>query len=146
MIENNAPIDIQINAIELLHSSLQVPSDRHHTFTSFNFNLSIESNVDPLNKQVYVIVHVDIKNEELTLLLGSLSVSCIYAMADFDKLVKRQKNGQLILPEHLIETLNTISISTTRGIMYSTFKGTFLHGAVLPIIDSTPMQVRKQKK
>ena len=34
-----------------------------------------------------------------------------------------------------ISTLNSISISTTRGMMFSAFRGTFLHNAILPLID-----------
>ena len=39
------------------------------------------------------------------------------------------------LPTDIIVTINSISISTIRGIMFSTFKGTYLHNAFLPIID-----------
>jgi uncharacterized protein YbbC (DUF1343 family) len=42
--------------------------------------------------------------------------------------------------------LNSISLSTTRGAMFSTFKGTFLHGAVLPIIDPKQFQALDQKQ
>jgi hypothetical protein len=42
--------------------------------------------------------------------------------------------------EAFAETLNSISISTTRGVMFSELKGTILHHAFLPIIDVKALQ------
>lgn len=41
------------------------------------------------------------------------------------------------LPKKAFDTLNDIAISTVRGLMFSSFRGTFLHNAILPIVDST---------
>jgi hypothetical protein len=41
--------------------------------------------------------------------------------------------------------LNRISISTTRGAMFSTFKGTFLHAAILPIVDPKNFKANSSK-
>lgn len=46
-----------------------------------------------------------------------------------------KETNSVFLPEPLILTLNSISISTLRGIIYSEFRGTFLQNATLPIID-----------
>jgi len=128
-------VEMQIRAIELLNVSLQLPADSNITVTSFNFNISIESKVDAPNNLIFVIVNVEIKNDDHSLVLGTLSVSCIFEIANLVEVVKTEKNGNLDIPHWLIETLNTISVSTARGVMFSTFKGTFLHGAVLPLID-----------
>ncbi len=134
-------VELQIKSIELLNGALQLPSTENTAVTTFNFNISIESKVDVPNKLVFVIVHVEIKNDDHSLVLGNLSVSCIYEIVNFDVVIKIEENGKLDIPQRLIETLNSISISTTRGVMFSTFKGTFLHGAVLPIIDPTQFQI-----
>jgi hypothetical protein len=134
-------VEMQIRAIELLNGSLQLPAASNTAVTTFNFNISIESKADAPNKLVFVIVHVEIKNDDHSIVLGALSVSCIFEIVNFDEIIKIEENGNLNIPPRLIETLNIISISTTRGVMFSTFKGTFLHGAVLPIIDSKQFQV-----
>jgi len=134
-------VEMQIKAIELLNGSLQLPSVPNTAITAFNFNISIESRADAQNKLVFVIVHVEIRNEDHSLVLGALSVSCIFEIVNFNDVIKIEENGKLDIPQPLIETLNIISISTTRGVMFSTFKGTFLHGAVLPIIDPKQFQV-----
>jgi hypothetical protein len=133
-------IEFQVRAIELLNSSLQLPAIPNASITNFNFNISIESRVDAPNKLVFVIVHIDIKNDDQSLVLGALSVSCIYEIANFEEVITVEADGKLDLPQLLIETLNSISISTTRGVMFSMFKGTFLHNAILPIIDPKQFQ------
>jgi hypothetical protein len=138
-------VEMQIRAIELLNESLQFPATPNTPVATFNFNISIESKADAPNKLVFVIVHVEIKNDDYSLVLGALSVSCIFEIVNFEEVIKIEDNGKLDIPQSLIETLNIISISTTRGVMFSTFKGTFLHGAVLPIIDSKQFQIGSQK-
>lgn len=135
--------EMQIVAIELLSSSLNLPGNPNTPVTNFNFNISIESRADAVNKNVFVIVHVDIKNDIHTV-VGSLSVSCIFEILNFDDVIKVEEDGKVNIPPRLIETLNIISVSTTRGVMFSTFKGTLLHGAVLPIIDPKQFHVGGQ--
>ncbi|TVR81953.1 MAG: hypothetical protein EA412_02285 [Chitinophagaceae bacterium] len=138
-------VEMQIRAIELLNSSLNLPANPNTPETNFNFNISIESRADADNKLVFVIVHVEIKNDDHSVVLGTLSVSCIFEIANFEDLIKVDADGKVNIPQHLIETLNIISISTTRGVMFSTFKGTFLHGAVLPIINPKQFKVGSRK-
>lgn len=137
-------VEMQIRAIELLSGSLNLPANPNTPVTNFNFNISIESRADAVNKLVFVIVHVEI-NDDHSVVLGALSVSCIFEIVNFEDVIKVEADGKVNIPQRLIETLNSISISTTRGVMFSTFKGTFLHGAVLPIIDPKQFQVGSQK-
>lgn len=129
------PEDLQIKGIELLNFSLNLPSNLNKPITNFNFNIEIESRADAANKLVFVIVKVEIKNDKHLELLGEMSVSCIFQISNFESVLKLEENGKVIIPQPLIETLNSISISTVRGVMYASFKGTLLHGAILPIID-----------
>lgn len=144
-IENNDfNVEMQLKAIEILNSSMNLPAHTNTPAANFNFNISIESRTDSSKKLVFVIVHVEIKNDNLSVVLGSISASCIYEIVNFDEVIKTEADGRVNIPEKLIETLNIISLSTTRGVMFSYFKGTFLHGAVLPIIDPKQFQTRSQ--
>lgn len=129
-------VELQIKAIELLNGSLNLPANPNIPVTNFSFNIGIESRADAVNKLVFVIVHVGIKNDDHSVDLGALSVSCIFEIENFEDVIKVEADGKINIPHRLIETLNNISVSTTRGVMFSTFKGTFLHGAVLPVIDT----------
>ena len=108
-IENkDTDVEMHLRAIELLNSSLTLPANPDITVTNFNFHSEV---------------------------LGALSVSCIFDIVNFEDVITVEADGKVNIPQRLIETLNIISISTTRGVMFSTFKGTFLHSAILPIID-----------
>ena len=128
-------IEMQIKAIELLNNSIILPPNAKNPITNFNFNLNIESKADVTKKLVFVIVNVEIKNDDQSLIIGTISVSCVYEIFNFEEAIKIEVDGRINMPPKLVETLNIISISTTRGVMFSTFKGTFLHNAFLPIID-----------
>ncbi|CAL1518360.1 hypothetical protein [Chitinophaga sp. MM2321] len=127
------PVNLALKAIELLDNTIHYPGDRP-ALTSFNFNLNITSKADEEKRLLFVIVKVDVANENIHHLLGSITVSSIYTIDNFDEVVKINASGQPDMPEQLIETLHSTSLSTTRGVMFATFKGTFLHNALLPII------------
>jgi hypothetical protein len=138
-------VDLQLKSIELLKSSISLPSVPDVSLNNFNFNISLESKADATNKFLFVIVSVEIRSEDQNHILGSLAVSCIYSVVNFDEVVKIEADGKLDIPQPLVEILNSISISTTRGVMFSTFKGTFLHNAFLPIVDPRSFQQVEQQ-
>ncbi len=127
--------DIQLKAIEVLAVTINPPTGPNISLTNFNFNINIESKADGTNNLLFVIVSVEIKSEDQNHILGSLALSCVYNVVNFEEVIKIDPSGKLDIPQPLIDVLNSISISTTRGVMFSTFKGTFLHNAFLPIID-----------
>jgi hypothetical protein len=127
--------DLELKSIELLKGLISLPSVPDVSLNNFNFNISLESKGDATNKLVFIIVSVEIRSEDQNHILGSLAISCIYSLVNFDEVVKIEADGKLDIPQPLVEILNSISISTARGVMFSTFKGTFLHNAFLPIVD-----------
>jgi hypothetical protein len=137
--------DLQLKAIELLNTSINVPAVPNLPLTNFNFNINLESKADGTNKLVFVIVTIDVTSEDQKYLLGSLVISCIYNIVNFDEVIKVDPSGKIDIPQPLIEILNSITISTARGVMFTTFKGTFLHNAFLPIIDPKSFQPLEQR-
>lgn len=132
--KNNYDDVLQFKAIELLKSSINLPENTTEPITDFNFNISVENKVDAKQKLILVDIHIEVKNENQSVLLGSLSVSCIYELRNFENLVALKSEGKIMLPQELIDKLTLMSTSTARGVMFSVFRGTFLHGAILPII------------
>lgn len=127
--------DLQLRSVELLKGALTLPPLPNQPLAEFNFNVSLENQADPPNKLLFVIVAIEIRSKDLLHKFGELTASCIYHFSGFDECIKIEEGGKLTMPDALREILNSISISTARGIMFSTFKGTFLHNAILPIID-----------
>lgn len=131
-------IEIQLKGIELLSSNQYMLSPGTINPGNFKFNINIETKVDALNKLLFAIVHVEILTENQSLALGAISVNCIFELKNFDAIIKTESTGKIALPQQLLDIVNSISISTTRGVMFASFKGTPLHNAFLPMIEPQP--------
>jgi hypothetical protein len=87
------------------------------------------------NGWVLCNVSVTIVTQKSAVPIGKLSATVSFSLADFQTLVYKNDQGIAVIPPDLLATLNGIAISTTRGIMFGVFKGTPLHGALLPLMD-----------
>ncbi|WP_367769050.1 hypothetical protein AB3G33_10430 [Flavobacterium sp. WC2421] len=140
--EEQKNISFRLKNIELSQSSLSVVSDSITNDTIFKFNINIEHLVN-LNENVIAIkpiVEIFIEENNNKTILGGLSASLIF---EFENLPSFVIDNEVKLPTDIIIAINSISISTIRGIMFSTFKGTYLHNAFLPIIDPKSFNINK---
>ena len=135
--ENKKPVEIkvQFKAIEVINFSLAHPSKDKLNSTLYHFNLNIKHNFNNEQKLVYVLTKVDVFHEDKETQLGSIGTSCIFRIDNFNEFILSEKDKKPSFPDEIIHMFNSISISTTRGVMFSYFRGTFLHNAVLPIFD-----------
>jgi hypothetical protein len=132
----------QIKGIEILNSSINLPNLPAIALSNFVFSVNMESKIDATAKLVFVVVTVEIGAEEYDPILGSLALSCIYSVSKFDDVIKMNADNKLEMPPSLVELLNTVSVATARGVMFSTFKGTFLHNAFLPMVEPRQFEAR----
>jgi hypothetical protein len=140
--EEQKNISFRLKNIELSQSSLSVVSDSITNDTIFKFNINIEHLVN-LNENVIAIkpiVEIFIEENNTKTILGGLSASLVF---EFENLPSFVIDNEVKLPTDIIIAINSISISTIRGIMFSTFKGTYLHNAFLPIIDPKSFNINK---
>ena len=140
----DTPTGIKLTGIELLSSSLSRPELVAKDQTAFLFGITLMHDITREKKLIFVIANVDIQSIEEKKNIGSISVSLIFEIENFEEVVTIVDEQNFKLTEALKDVLNAISISTTRGVMYSTFKGTYLHNALLPIVD--PRQLVKEKE
>ena len=128
-------INFQIKAVDLLSSSVQAPKIMFTEQQSFNFNISVEQKLDANNKCLIVIVHIEITvAQDLDYKLATASVACVFGIENYNDVVKMENNQPTINPG-ITDVLNSISLSTTRGVLSQLLRGTYLHQAVLPVID-----------
>lgn len=130
--ENN--ISFRLKNVELLQYNLSAVNVSISSETLFKFNINIEHLIN-LNENAIAIkpiVEIFIEEHNNKTILGGLSASLVF---EFENLPSFVKDNEVKLPIEIINAINSISISTVRGIMFSTFKGTYLHNAFLPIID-----------
>lgn len=133
-IQKEQKITFQIKRIELLDVKLNCPRQPLPAQMTFHFNIGVEHKINPDNKWVIVITTIDVLHEDNETRLASLRASCVFEIANFEEF-SIEGSHQVSIPDDILVTLNSVSISTIRGIMFSHFKGTFLHSAILPVVD-----------
>lgn len=142
-VEGDKDAKIQFRAIELLNSSISAPLIKDTNNKAFTFDISTEIQLSEENKFIVVIIGIKILNEGKDILFGTLTTSNIFYIENYDEIVTKNESNETVLPNSLIVTLNSISLSTTRGVMWTTFKGTMLHNALLPMLDPKQIEIQK---
>lgn len=125
-------ISFGIEGIELLEYSIISPNNVIEPNTPFRFDMNVEHRFNIENKHIFVIVSINIFIQNTDIKLGNSKISCIYNVLELEKYLVRDK---ISFPDVFITTLNSISLSTCRGVLFTLFRGTFLHNAILPIVD-----------
>lgn len=141
--ETEAHIEFQIKGIEILDSFLKTPKQPIAKNVAYQFNINLEHRVDLAKKFVMVVTTVACFVDADQGDLSKIKSSCIYFVPEIEDYIEKS-TGNLNLPNQFITSINAISISTTRGLMFSFLKGTFLHNAVVPIVDPTAFKLEKR--
>ena len=129
---NSGETTIKLVTLNLIESSIFPKGKEIQPSTIFNFKISVEHLVSVEKDQLNVICKIEIGHSVENIVYGKITSSCVFEVKGIHKF----KEGKTIkLPGNVIAQINSVSISTTRGIMFSQFKGTFLHNAILPLID-----------
>ena len=140
--KNDKNIEFQIKAIEVLDSCLNTPNKPIEKNAIFKFDISLEHKLNVENKLVVVLCSISILSETTEELYGKIRTSCIYDVPNFE-IFYDSETKETKFPDEFIHTLNSITISTNRGVMVSYFKGTFLNNTILPIIDPKGFKIEK---
>lgn len=135
-------VTFQIKGVELIESCINPASNTLAPEMIFNFDINMEHRVNPENDILIVVCSVSVFSEKRDEQLGKLKAGCIYLINDLKQFVNPETKA-LELPEPVATALNSVSISTTRGLMFSMFRGTYLHNAVLPVVDPTSFTMQK---
>lgn len=128
----NNNISFAVTGIELLDYAITSPNKAIADGMPYRFDLNIEHRFNIEQKRVFVVVAVRIHIDGIESELVSAKVSCIYYIPNIENFVEGKK---VTFPNDFIVTLNSISLSTVRGVLFTLFRGTFLHNVILPILD-----------
>lgn len=126
-----------ISRIDLLEKSINW--SLYKANQPYSFDVRIEINLDEEEKFARHTIMIDIHQDDDAQILASLQLACIFAIPDMAKHREVTPDGTP-LPEELILLLNTVTIGTARGVLFSEFRGTFLNDATLPVMDPTAFQ------
>jgi hypothetical protein len=131
---DNNPIKYQLARIDLLAKNLAPVIIPVKDGTVFKFDIQVESKIDLGQKHVIVVVDVETTREDTREIVGSIKTACSFYVDNFDNHIKMNQENIYNIPADLENAIRPICISTTRGIMFSEFKGTYLHHVVLPVV------------
>ncbi|WP_026449956.1 hypothetical protein [Aequorivita capsosiphonis] len=144
--EKNKEFNFQIKGIEILETSILAPKNRIDVNTIFGFDLQLKQSFNLERELVIVTCLINVFDNDTKNKLGHLEASCLYFVKKLEKYIDKE-NNTTSLPQEAVVTLNSVSISTIRGVMYGVFRGTFLNGAILPIVNpSLSDEVKKQSQ
>src|SRR5690606_9052069 len=99
------------------------------------FDIKLTHDLDKENSRVKILVEITITARSSGKPLASLIVGHALEIIDMDTYIQVDDTGRVAMPEVLKDILNSISISTTRGVMCSAHRGTWLEHAILPLVD-----------
>jgi hypothetical protein len=141
---------IQFVRIDLIHFDLTLPKegfDAQNIAVNYTTNIISKANVE--SKLLFIILNIEVTNVSKTAHYASLEIDCIFHIDNFEELVQTKEYPIIHVDGHLNGILNELSFSTARGIVFSLFRGTYLHTAILPILipnQLTPMPYAPTKK
>ncbi len=107
----------------------------------YNFEVTTESSLQKDNHNIFIFVKVNLSEEpERAIHLASFIFVCIFEIENYDEVVTLNDNGLYTIDYDLEMYLRSASISTSRGIIWCELKGSYLHNAVMPVIDVRSLQ------
>lgn len=130
--KKESDIKFGLQTIELIDLQLSHPEKALDEKTIFNFNIEINQKFNVELESIFNICRITINIEDGTT-VGMIRTSLAFNVPNLNEHVT-EKN-ELTLPHEVIVAFNSISISTSRGMLFSELKGTFLHNALLPLVD-----------
>jgi hypothetical protein len=136
-------VTYKISAIETLDLEMKHPKQQNIDFNTFHFDLKLQHRINAEKKLVFVITNISIMDKDKSSQVGHLETSCIFEVENFSDYLNSE--NKVNFPDTFINEINSMAISTTRGIMFSEFKGTFLHKAVLPVFKAEQLGKNQQE-
>lgn len=139
--DNNITIGFQIKEIRV--GSFTINENLVDERNEVNFGINLQHLFNPDSDEHIVQLELEATYGPGQPPLVVLHTNCHYQLTgyrDWLKSVPDAIHTPGTLPTGLALTLNSISLSTTRGILFERLRGTTLQALVLPIIDPSAFQ------
>ena len=132
MSDATLPVDIQFVGIDVLNFSVSpLPPGQTKPAIGFSINLQYQFSQQP--EQVQLELDVQVQDILTQRTVGELKTCCTFSMKGLAQL--NNETDTVTIDDAVIDIFVSLSISTTRGILYSYFANTYLNPVVLPVID-----------
>ncbi|MFZ5429775.1 MAG: hypothetical protein ACOZDD_06050 [Bacteroidota bacterium] len=135
-------INFQLRGIEIAEISIKHPEKQLPVECKFNMDINLQQRIIGKENTIIVTPAITVKLDDDNFICSTVKVNFIFLVENLDEFRKRDSE-EFEIPEFFNTTINSVSLSTIRGIMYSHYKGTFLHNTILPIVN--PGDFKKEK-
>jgi len=131
--------EIKFLSIELVSKELKAPqviTAETEVELDLNFQFSVSLKLAPPIRGTVVVSEVfiqDKRNNNTT--LASFRTYCFFEIVNFNEVFRLIDEKHYNVPVELEIILKSAGLSTTRGIIYSELRGTYLQNSILPLID-----------
>ena len=102
---------------------------------NFNFDFLVDVKVSAEKKSAVAVTDISITDITKSKNLAVFKTICVFELPDFDKYFTKVGGKQYDIDIDLEIILKSTGISTTRGMVVSELRGTYLHNAILPLVD-----------
>lgn len=131
-------ISLRIVSIKTIRFSLDNANvSKEINKNAFIFNISAKVSIDPNSKSIAIEILQDIfLDKELQTSVCQHVSRIVFEIVNFDSVIKHNiEKKDIKIPDDLMTTLISISLSTSRGILASKIEGSNLEGVYMPIVD-----------
>lgn len=128
------PLTFKIKSIEIFESNLNKPNVPMNGAAVYQYDISLEQRINIEERLINVTCGIEIWTELRDQRLAHIKSGFIYAVDNLESYWDK-KTSKPNLPEDFRVSLNSVALSTSRGIMFSFLKGTYLHNAILPVVN-----------
>jgi hypothetical protein len=133
---------IKFKGIEVLAKQLvERSSDLLLPINDFHYDVATTSQVNPQLNVVFIKADVRIKEKTSGKDLFFTSIVCGFEIENFHDVIEKKADNFYIIPPELDAMLRSVSVSTSRGLIFSELAGTYLYTALLPIVIFSPAQI-----
>jgi len=138
--------NVQLTQVELVNCHLNQPPGHITEELNLNYSVALEHRFELDKELVLVAVEVSVSDgTSKDVVFGTVTVGCVFHVNQLQQFYEVE-HSKVLLPESFIIAMNAVSISTSRGVVFMFFKGTYLNGATLPIINPNAFKKIEQVK
>ena len=120
--------------IDLISFALLPKPDHPFSKADVEFNIRQELQLDPAKEMVTAFTLIYFREAGKKEFMASIEVACMFEIKGMKKLIKKDDIAKgSTISEELDTAMNRIAVATSRGILFSQLKGTYLHEYIMPL-------------
>jgi hypothetical protein len=134
--------NFQLQGIDVQEVTIKQPEINLGRNPNLNFDIHLDHAVMQENQLFIAGTTITTYAQNKEHVLAVYKANCVFRIENMGQFKSAEQNS-ISLPEDLMKVINSISISTTRGLMFGAFAGTYLQKVVLPVIDTDAFALQK---